>query len=314
VRLNRPRGLPSLLFRLLLYVTAIAILFFKFTPDSKNLLRLPGFAPRDTTLTLAGADLAPDLVRMLADQHQVDYPKLRIDLEDGGTAGALEALANGRADVAFLNRPPTAPEQAVIRAARRDTVLWAPVATGGLVLVAPAGSGVDSLSVDGLRRFLKSVPDARFRTLYAPDPNQGLWDAFVERLELSPAELVKPGGVIFLADEAAVLESVRSGGDLGLVGSLGLPGDLAGLVAIPVAGDSGRAEPPTDLAIAGGRYPLYHHLYVSCLDRGGLTGSMFLTSITSDRGQRRIERAGFLPARRVLREILLSTHPVGKAG
>jgi ABC-type phosphate transport system substrate-binding protein len=315
VRLSRPRGLPGLLFRLLLYIAAITILLVKIAPNSKNLLRLPAFAPADSTLTVAGADLAPELIRAAVEQHRIDYPNLTIHLQGGGTAGALEALANGGADAAFLNRPPTAREQALIREARRDTVLWAPVAVGGLVFVRAAGPPVDSLSVEGLRRFLTGEPDTRFRTLYAPDPNQGLWDALSERLGLSGSELPKPAGVVFLADETTVLETIRTGGsDIGLVGSLNLPGDLGGLVTIPVAGDSGRAGPPTDEAIATGRYPLFHHLYVACLDRGGLTGSMFVTSITSDRGQRRIERAGYLPARRVLREILLSTNPVGKAG
>ena len=39
---------------------------------------------------------------------------------------------------------------------------------------------------------------------------------------------------------------------------------------------------------------------------------MFVTYLTSDRGQRQIERAGILPARQTLREIVLTRGPIGK--
>ena len=67
-------------------------------------------------------------------------------------------------------------------------------------------------------------------------------------------------------------------------------------------------------AVARGDYPLYHYLYVACRPHESIRGTMFVTHLTSDRGQRQVERAGYLPARHPMREIALTTHPLGKTG
>jgi hypothetical protein len=94
-----------------------------------------------------------------------------------------------------------------------------------------------------------------------------------------------------------------------------VPGYLArwgvrGLVGAPAAGR--RAAAPGYEEIAYGEYPLIHHLIAACRAGGSIEGSMFVTYLTSDRGQRQIERAGVLPARHTLREIVLTRGPIGK--
>jgi len=64
--------------------------------------------------------------------------------------------------------------------------------------------------------------------------------------------------------------------------------------------------------IAEGRYPFYHHLYASICGGGNAQARKFLTYLSSDSGQRVIERAGFLPQRRVLREVHLSKKSIGE--
>ena len=68
---------------------------------------------------------------------------------------------------------------------------------------------------------------------------------------------------------------------------------------------------PGEDEIATGDYPLHHYLYVSCRPDGGIQGSMFVTHLFSGRGQRTVKRLGFLPAREVAREIVLTTDPIG---
>lgn len=298
--------------RVAIYVVVIAVLFLvRGGMDWNRLLSLvPGAAP-DSTLSLAGADLAPDLVARIADHVHRDDPDLRIDVAGGGTAQALEALINRRSDVAFLCRPPTAAEQDLFRSTDGDTALWYPIALGGLVLLA-GESAPDSLTTARLGDFLRRGADPGFDRLYAADPNLGLWDAFTRALGAPGA--APPERVIFLAGEEAVIEAVLADPrSLGLASSLSLPRYPARpeVRRVLIRSGAGRWFPPTYEAIGSGEYPLHHRLYVACLQGAAPPGSRFVTHVVSARGQRQIERAGFLPARRVSREVVLTRNAPG---
>jgi ABC-type phosphate transport system substrate-binding protein len=279
-----------------------------------------------TTITLAGRELAPDLMPQIIKKYHDLYPKLHVVPEDGGTVRALEALANRRAQVGLLYRLPTPEERALVRSAVDDTVVCFPIALGGVAVLANGLSGVESFSMDDLRRLARDEADPRFDRLYAPDPNQGLWDAFRIRLgvydesERHAADATTVyERITFLKDEAAVIEAVLADPrGLGIGSTLSLPDSLPEFAdgravrAVPVLPDTGLVpvEPGYE-QIGYGEYPLYHYLYVACLANGSIRGSMFVTHLTSDRGQRHVERAGYLPARQSIRQIYLTRHPLG---
>jgi len=318
--MSRPRaGHVPVLIRVAVYLGVIAILFvWRGAPDVRRALRdLSATGAPDTTLAIAGADLAPGLVARIVRDYRRDYPRLAVSVAGGGTAAALEALVGGRADVAFLSRPPTPAEQAVFRTATGDTALCYPVALGGIVLVAAAGAAVTPVALDDLRACLGggACPWPR---LWLPDPNLGLADALGATLGLPPPGATPPAGATYLADEAAVLAAARDApGSLGAVGWLALPDDpaAAGVRAVPLRAAPG-APPvaPTANTLAAGEYPLHHYLYAACQPAGGIEGTKFVTHLTSDRGQRQIESAGWLPQRRVLREVRLTRRPPDCAG
>lgn len=287
-------------------------------------LRLPAESDTVTTITAVGRELAPDLMPRIIDKYHELYPELHVRLEDGGTVRALEGIANRRAEVGLLYRLPTPEERAIVRSAVGDSVLCFPIALGGVVILANTLSNVESLTMDDLRRISRDEPDARFDHLYAPDPNQGLWDAF--RIALGVARETTSANVaneferiIFLKDEADVLEAVLADPrGLGIASTLSLPDSLpefdAGRAvrAVAVLPDTGLvAIEPGYEQIGYGEYPLYHYLYLACLANGSPRGAMFVTYLTSDRGQRHVERAGFLPARQTVRQIYLTRHPLG---
>ncbi len=289
-------------------------------------LQLPVESDTVTTITTVGRELAPELMPQLIEKYHQLYPKLHVQLEDGGSVRALELLANRRAEVGLLYRLPTAEERALMRSAVNDSVLCFPIALGGIVLLANSLSGVESLAMEDLRGIARGRADARFDRLYVPDPNQGVWDAF--RQALGVAENVAfPGGkpaaelktIIFLQDDDAVLAAVLADPrGLGIASTLNLPDSLPELAAdrvvhtVPVLPDTGLVPVEPGYAQIGyGEYPLYHYLYVACLAHGSIRASMFVTHLTSDRGQRHVERAGFLPARQVMRPVYLTRNPLG---
>jgi ABC-type phosphate transport system substrate-binding protein len=171
--------------------------------------RLPAESDTVKTIALAGLELAPELIPRMISHYQLRVPELRVNAENGGTAHALEALANGRAAVGMLLRPPTREEKSIVLSAISDSVLYFPVALGGIEVLAHDGTGPDSLEANDLRRVLRGETHPAFDRLYAPDPNQGLWDAFRSCLGFAVGAPVNDN-VTFLENEQSVVEAVRA--------------------------------------------------------------------------------------------------------
>jgi ABC-type phosphate transport system substrate-binding protein len=301
------------LVRLAIYVAVVAVLYVvRGEPDWRAVGRLLGGA-RDgpAELIVAGSDLAPRLIPPLLDHYRRDYPDLTVNLTGGGTNQALEDLLNRRADVAFLLRPPTAEEQAQLRAVDGDTAVVVAIAIGGLAVVTAAGADSSALDLAAVRRLLATGIIGGCERLYAPDPNDGLWDAARLRLE---GPKVPGDAVVFLADAAAVVGAVTQDvGACGLVSTLTVDLEVGGpLSPRPLhAGADQTPARPTYANLVTGAYPLYHWLYVACRGRGGIEGTKFVTHLASARGQRQVRRAGAVPARQVAREILITREPPG---
>lgn len=306
------------LIRLAIYVAVIAVLFLaRGAPDWRAIGRLvTGKAAADSVLTIAGLDLAPELIAPLVEHYRRDYPKLTVTFNPGGTNQALEDLLNRRADVAFLYRPPTVAEQALFKTIDGDTAVVVPVAIGAVALLAAAGGETAALDTAAVRQLLGTGRAAGCERLYVPDPNDGLWEAAHERLGAAPLDdaAAAAAGVVFLADAAAVASAlVADPRACGLVSSfsLRLAADSP-YVARPVRGGlAGTPAQPTYANLVTGSYPLYHWLYAACRGRGGIEGAKFVTHLASARGQRQVRRAGAVPAQQVAREIVVTREPPG---
>jgi ABC-type phosphate transport system substrate-binding protein len=276
--------------------------------------RFPTESDTVKTITLSGVELAPELVPRLISDYTWSFPQLHIIPVEGGTARALEALANHRASVGLMYRPPNREERDIMLSAVKDSVLYFPIALGGIEVLAHDGTGVDSLDANDLRRALRGEKIAAFDTVYAPDPNQGLWDALRSCLGFSASAPV-PDTVTFLKDEKEVVDAVIADPrGIGIASTLSLPDTVVttGVHAVAIRADKGGAAAmPEYERIGYGDYPLFHYLYAACLANGSVRGAMFVTHLTSDRGQRQIERAGFLPARQTARAIVITRHPPG---
>jgi phosphate transport system substrate-binding protein len=303
-----------------LYALAvIALLVFRLVPGLRS--RVPGSmslrAPKQNALTVAGLDTAPELIPRLVGFYQTLYPKLRLETRPGGTVRAVEDLLNRRADVAFLSRPLSAPEDSVVRAVR-DSLIIFPVALSGTLVLANRAARIDSLSVGALRAVLAGgrpaelgLPGSGPVRVFVPDPDLGLWGALTDQLGISD---VAAGNVGWVADDRAVVQTVAGeAGALGLVSSLALDSTGApGCRTVRVTAEPGTAAAtPSGDAITGGDYPLYHRLYVACHARGSAAAFGFVSYMYGEQGQALVRQVGFLPAREIAREIQLAQRPVG---
>jgi phosphate transport system substrate-binding protein len=292
-----------------------ALVAFRVVPALRGKLpAFPAFREVDRTLELSGTSLAPGLVAALVEEYAMRYPKIRIESRGGGTAHALEDLANGRSDIAFMSRP-VADDELRVFLARGDSVTVYPVALGGIAVVVGDASRVETLSVDDLRRILGGGPhlEGDPEHLYVPDPNLGLWDTVVAQLAISAEP---PASLRWMAGESEVVEAVSSdGAGIGLGSTLALPEDLPGLGvrAVPVrrsATDAAFTARHED--VAAGDYPLFHYIYVACRRAPGAAAAGFVTFLFSGRGQRLVARLGYLPARDVPRLVQLVSRPIGE--
>lgn len=261
-------------------------------------------------IVISGSDNAPNLVMETIAQFKSDYPKIEMSMEGGGTITALEDLLNRRADVAILSRPPL-PREIEIATEHGDSLLFFPVALGGISLLAHRQSALASVSVDHLRQVAEagmgqlSVAGRNLR-VYGPDPNGGLWDALLARLEVGTS--LQPTYVP-VAEGADVLTAIRNDPEsIGFASDLtfDLAADDADLVQVPIVVEAGSAFAPTKANIVNGSYPLFHYVYMCTTARRGPLAAGFVTYFSQSTGQKWVARRGFLPARLPVREIRLT--------
>src|SRR5688572_467020 len=316
------RHRPSWLFaRVAFYLLIVVVVFALKGPGQRGGggvgFRFSTESDTVKTITLAGLELAPELIPRVISDYEFGHPQLHVIAQDGGTARALEALVNRRASVGLMYRLPTPEERSIVLSAISDSVLCFPFALGGIAVLVNEHAAVDSLGENDLRRALRGEKQPGFERIYAPDPNQGLWDAFRGCLGFSP-KAAMPDSVVFLKDEKAVVEAVLADSRaIGIASTLSLPDTVmaTGVRAVPIRADDGQAAVmPEYTKIGYAEYPLFHYLYAACLANGSVRGAMFVAHLTSDRGQRQVERAGFLPARQTARAIVITRHPPGGTG
>lgn len=306
-RSRRP-GVP-LVFRLSIYVL-LAIFFIALRPriDWKKVAGRTTAAPPDTTLALAGSDVAPLLIAEVVHRYRDDYPDLRIDVGGGTTAQALKDLADRRTDVAFLARPPSPGDQDIFNAVTGDTAIWYPIALGAILVISSPARADTTIDLETIRQYVRGTagPARRF---YAPDPNSGLCDAFMARV--LPADSLR--GAIYLVDDSAVIAAVLADEEaIGIISAFALRQTLSsqGAVALAIRAAPGAPAVTADnLTLSNGEYPLWSYTYVACRKRGDMQASKFVTYVTGNRGQRQIEQTPYLPATLVPRSVVLNREP-----
>lgn len=303
-------------FRIWIYaLILVAVVLYRFVPGFRSHLPSLGNPVSPTRqVVIAGLDLAPVLIPRLVTEYHTLYPNLDLRTKGGGCRQALEDLVNHKADLAFLNRLPTPAEKKVISTVV-DSVETYPIALGGIAVLSAVNGGIDSVSISDLSAWVRGEPGTgtnRPSHVYLPDPNLGLWDAL--SLQLGVRESDKPD-VVWLADETMVAQAVAADPrSIGFASTLSLAPDLEkrDVRYVEVRGSTGEfAALPGPAEISRGDYPLYHYLYLAFLPQVSAAASGLVTFLYSPRGQRLVEREGFLPARETARVVQIVQKPLG---
>jgi phosphate transport system substrate-binding protein len=299
--------------RYIVYILFIgAIMWWRLAPQMTSVIKkVPGIGKASGgSIVIAGTDGAPAFLVETVAQFMAEYPKVSITLSGGGTVQALENILNKRAQIAALSRAPSEREMR-IAGEHGDSLVYFPVALGGIAILAPRASGIEQITLAELRSLLTSGPAAAFpgrriERFYGPNPNGGLWESLVERLGM-PQEMVP--SYVPLETGSQVLEALRQDPNgIGFASTLTyeLPAQEALLREVAVVNEGTGPRLPTKANLVDGSYPLFHHLYFCTVSGGEAVAAGFVTYYTQPTGQRWVARRGFLPARLPSREIRLT--------
>ncbi len=246
-----------------------------------------------TELRVAGSDTMLVLNRRLAEAFMRSNPGVSIRVEGGGSAAGVQALVQGEAEIAAVSRPLLPDEVEAIHERYATLGVRFLVAGDALSVYLNEANGVESLTVDQLRRIFDGsvhswsdigVDGGRVVVVVRP-PGSGSYRFFRDRVLKGGSYA---GDARTVPSTRDVLEVVQA--EKGAIGYGGVAYRLAGVRNVLVDGvdpsQAGREE---------NRYPLSRHLvYVTARPPTGLAKRFIDWSLAAD-GQAIVEEVGFIP-------------------
>lgn len=254
-----------------------------------------------------GSSTVYPIAEAVSEEFQLENPRVMVAVGRSGTGGGLERFCRGETDIATASRTIQEFEADRCRAAGVD-FMEIPIALDGIsVIVNPANTFLDCLTVEELRRIWR--PRSLVRTwrdvrpefpgadiqLYAPGTDSGTFDYFTEVIvgEAGATRMDFQGS----EDDNVLVQGVS--GDrysLGYLGFAYVMENRQRVKVIAVDGGGGCITPAPGTIRDGSYQPLSRRLYVyvsrSSLQRPGMQAFMeyFLTHAPT-----LIRPTGFLP-------------------
>jgi ABC-type phosphate transport system substrate-binding protein len=262
------------------------------------------------------AALAP-VAERTASAFMRRYPNVRLTLVPSTAREGVVALTRLGGGAVLLDRPLNEEERRAF-ASNEMAVSEVLVGTDALAFVVPAGSAVRGLDAAALRRLLRGerVPWADLADSTAGPAPAGSAALALAPLNTGAVELLTaallpadslPRPAYAARDEQDALAWVaRTPNGLAAVPMAALRADTTARVrAVAYPDSTGRLTPPSQRAVATGRYPLRQPVYLVVVAGRGVLGSAFATFARGTLGQEAVLRAGLAPAVMPAREIIL---------
>jgi phosphate transport system substrate-binding protein len=242
-------------------------------------------------LRLAGSETMRPLAARWARAFEERNPGVRVHVEGGGTESGVQALVEGRVDLATASRP-LLPEEVRRLAARHGTVgLSIRCARDGLAVYLNPGNPVRDLGLPSLKGIFSGRmgtwhkvggPEAPIHVFVGP-PGSGAQQLF--RDLVLREEPFSERAVVLPTSEAIVAAVASDPHGVGF-GSLALGREL---VHVSIDGHEASRE-----NVARGVYPLARYLFLHAVRPPRGLGGRFVDFVLSAEGQRLVDEAGFV--------------------
>lgn len=254
-----------------------------------------GSTPADPgrEIRIVGSDTMLELDRRLAEAYMGQHPGETVRVEGGGSGVGIEALIDGRTDIAAASRPLTSVEVTTLHDRLGTLGVRFLIARDALSVYLNAANEVRDLSSGELRGlFVGSIEDwseiggapSRVVVVVRP-PTSGTHQFFRDHVlagePYAPDALAAP-------TTRSVLDAVRL--EPGAIGYGGIAYRIDGVVHAAVDGVA-----PTADSVRRGRYPLSRYLvFYTTAPPTGLT-RRFIDWCLKEEGQRVVAEVGYIP-------------------
>lgn len=254
----------------------------------------PPRPPAPEHLRVAAAASLTPLVERLASVYHARYDYVTVETSERGAEAALKAVAEGEADLAFIERD-LAPAEAINPATGKAWLRAWPAATGALAIVVHPSNPVQGLTQDQVRQAFAGTQrrwsslGGMDRTVQVVSREIGapLRDA-LEQEALRGSRVI--GTAVVMPTDAAVAEYVAEHPEA--IGYMSAAWPAEGVRALAVDG-----APPDPDAVAAGRYPLSYPLVVVTPTAISGKAKAFVDFINSHEGQAILDES-YAPALR----------------
>lgn len=225
------------------------------------------------TVVIDGSSTVFPIIEAVAEEFNAENPEVRVPIGVSGTGGGFQKFIAGETDISNASRP-IKDEEAAEAAAAGIEYIEMPMAYDGLsVLVNPANTWVEDLTVEELNMIWK--PDSTVKTwsdvrpewpnemikLYAPGTDSGTFDYFTEEIN-GESGAIRPDFTASEDDNVLVQGIAGDKNALGFFGYAYYEENKDKLKLVAIDGGNGPVLPEFGTIQDGSYSPLSRPLFI----------------------------------------------------
>jgi phosphate transport system substrate-binding protein len=244
-------------------------------------------------ISVVGSDTMLELDRRLAEGYMRTHPGDTVRVEGGGSGAGIEALIDGRADIAAASRPLTSSEVAALYERFETLGVRYLVAQDALSVYLNRANRIRSLTLDQLRGLFdgsfskwSEVGGASHEVVAVVRPPSSGTHRFFRDHVLGSAPYSTRA--VAMPTTRGVLKAVQN--DPRAIGYGGVAYQLDGVRQVSIEG-----VPPTPETVGQGRYPLARYLAFYTAQPATGLNRRFIDWCLSAEGQRIVLEVGYIP-------------------
>lgn len=251
-----------------------------------------------------------NLAQSLADMYMVDYPDVKISINEEIEEKAIKDFYEGKIPVLMVSKPLTKAQQQHLFDKTTTKYISSVIALDATVFITSVDNPINSITVNNIKDNLYKK-DPRITFVY-DHPNSANFNTINDKLKLSVENGAK---VTAMGDAEKVIDFVQK--DKTAIGIIGLnilsdKGNpkveeyLKKVKILSIADDKGNLVLPTIPNLKYGVYPFYRQIYILKNEVGFGIGAGFTRFAGSQRGQKIVTRESLQPYYIYKREVQIN--------
>ncbi|RRT93794.1 PstS family phosphate ABC transporter substrate-binding protein [Empedobacter falsenii] len=251
-----------------------------------------------------------NLAQSLADMYMVDYPDVKITINEEIEEKAIKDFYEGKIPLLMVSKPLTKAQQQHLFNKTTTKYISSVIALDATVFITSVDNPINSITVNNIKDNLYKK-DPKITFVY-DHPNSANFNTINDKLKLSVENGAK---VTAMGDAEKVIDYLQK--DKTVIGIIGLnilsdKGNpkveeyLKKVKILSIADDKGNLVLPTIPNLKYGVYPFYRQIYILKNEVGFGIGAGFTRFAGSQRGQKIVTRESLQPYYIYKREVQIN--------